>query len=36
MFCSSFHTLLEVALALPATQRVDALRAVLAGGGRSI
>ena len=36
MFCSSFHTLLEVALALPATHRVDALRAVLAGGGRSI
>jgi hypothetical protein len=36
MFCSSFHTLLELALALPATHRVDALRAVLAGGGRSI
>jgi hypothetical protein len=36
LFCSSFHTLLEVALALPAPQRVNALRAVLSGGGRSI
>lgn len=36
LFCSSFHTLLEIALALPAPQRADALRAVLSGGGRSI
>jgi hypothetical protein len=36
LFCSSFHTVLEVALGLPATQRVDVLRAVLSGGGRSI
>ncbi len=36
LFCPSFHTLLEVALALPASHRADALRAVLSGGGRSI
>jgi hypothetical protein len=36
LFCSSFHTLIEVALALPASQRVNVLRAILSGGGRSI
>lgn len=36
LFCPSFHRLLEVALALPPPHRVNALRALLSGGGRSI
>jgi hypothetical protein len=34
-FCSSFRTLLEAALALPPTHRVNALRAILSGGSHS-